>query len=287
MLKSKDQTIERQTEMRRTPGLSTALVIVVLSLLAGGRSAGAQAHPWLEYKGGPVLATFKIYSLYWGQWTPAQIKAQQEYLTGLAAYISGVGAPTGEVPMLTQYGVYKASVATKVVTANPGAKKDLSQTDIVNIIKNNAGKLPAFDAHTLIMVFLGKGSSLTVGKGMGYHHSESNTAFWAAVPQNAGPTLARVTAHEVFEAATDPGDDNSQGSISHHGQESNDGCNSPITLPWHNSSPETDDNWNMKSVGVTVKGSGGSSCVLDQKGTPLRRLTGSSPSVTLYRGKGC
>src|SRR5260370_37935905 len=80
------------------------------------------------------------------------------------------------------------------------------------------------------MVFLGKDSTLTVGKGMGYHHSESNTAFWAAVPLNAGPTLARVTAHEVFEAATDPGDDNSQGWISHNGQESNAGCNSPITL---------------------------------------------------------
>jgi hypothetical protein len=212
--------------MRKPPGLSTALAIVVLSLLSGGRSAWAQEHAPLEDKGGPVLATFKIYPLYWGQWTPAQIKAHQDYLKDLAAYISGVGAPKGEEPMLTQYGVNKASVAA-AVTANPKAAKTLSRDEIVNIIKNNAGKLPAFDAHTLIMVFLGTGSELTAGPGRGYHHSESNTAFWAAVPQNAGPTLALVTAHEVFEAATDPGDDNSKGWITKKGQEAVDGCNSP------------------------------------------------------------
>jgi hypothetical protein len=377
--------------MRRTHGLTTALVIVVLGLISGGRSVWAQAHPPLQYKCGPVLETFKIHPLYWGQWTKAEIDAQQDYLTGLAAYISGDGAPKGKVPMLRQYGVNSASVAAPV-TANPKGAKALSRADIENIIKNNAGKLPAFDAHTLIMVFPGKGSTLTTCTGCGFHASESNTAFWAVVPQNAGPTLALVTAHEVFEAATDPGVNNSQGWISHDGSEAVDKCNSAkfpfITLPFgqipgaaddteggtcsttgyidaqkkfnqisfniatggddlrgdssatasicfpggtrtftlksqsdagwannsdhvktfavsgpdlplsffgsititltsHNSFPETDDNWDIQSVGVTVKGSGGSSCVLDQKGTPLSRLTGSSPSVTLFRGKGC
>jgi hypothetical protein len=177
------------------------------------------------YKGGPVLARFKIYSLYWGQWTPAQIDAQQEYLKNLTAYMSGDDAPKGEVPMLRQYGVNKASVGG-YSTAAPGAAKKLSQQDIVNIMNNNAGKLPPFDIHTLIMVFLGAGSNLTTGKGKGYHHSESNTAFWAAVPLDAGPTLALVTAHEVFEAATDPGDDNSKGWISDNGNEAVDTCNS-------------------------------------------------------------
>ena len=212
--------------MRRTLGLSTSLIIVLLGLLSGGRSVWAQAHPPLEYKCGPVLDRFKIYSLYWGQWTPDQIKDQQDYLKGLAAYISGAGAPKGQEPMLQQYGVNEASVAG-YATANPKAAKSLTKEEIVNIIKNNAEKLPAFDAHTLIIVFPGKGSSLTFGPGRGYHHSESNTAFWAAVPQNAGPTLALVTAHEVFEAATDPADDNSTGWISANNSEAVDQCNSP------------------------------------------------------------
>ncbi|HYX67684.1 MAG TPA: hypothetical protein VE825_01015 [Terriglobales bacterium] len=215
--------------MRKTPGLSTALAIAVLSLLSGGQPAWAQKHPPLEHKGGPVLSNFKIYSLYWGQWTPAQIKAQQAYLKGLAGYISGVGSPKGEEPMLRQYGVKQASV-TGYAKANPKAVKSLSKDEVVNIIKNNAGKLPAFDADTLIIVFLGKGSSLTTGPGRAYHHSESNTAFWAAVPQNAGPTLALVTAHEVFEAATDPGDDNSKGWISANGSEAVDQCSTIVTL---------------------------------------------------------
>jgi hypothetical protein len=215
--------------MRKTPALSTALAIVVLTLLSCGPSAWAQKHPPLEYKGGPVLAKFKIYPLYWGQWTPAAITAQQAYLNGLAGYLSGVGAPKGEVPMLRQYGVNEASVAG-YKTANPKAAKSLSQDEIVQIIKNNAKQLPSFDDHTLIVVFLGKGSSLTAGPGQGYHHSESNTAFWAAIPLNAGPTLALVTAHEVFEAATDPGDDNHKGWISHDGNEAVDLCTSIVDL---------------------------------------------------------
>jgi hypothetical protein len=376
-------------ERRTTSGLSTALVVVVFSLLlSASRPAWAGSHLPLEYRCGPVLETFKIYPLYWGKWTPEQIKAQQEYLKGLTAYISGVGAPKGQEPTLRQYGVNAASVADPPARANPEGEKSLTEQEIENIIKNNARKLPAFDTHTLIMVFLGTGSSLSIGKGKGYHHSESTTAFWAAVPQNAGPSLERVTSHEVFEAATDPGFDQSKGWISADGQEANDGCNSPVTLPFgpiggsadntqggtcsttgyipvqkkfnqisfkivtggddlrgdssatasicfpggaetfalksqsdkgwaensdnvktfsitgparplsffdsttitltsHNSFPETDDNWNIQSVGVTVKGSDGSKCVLDQKGTPLKRLTGSSPSVTLYGGNGC
>jgi|ERR1039458_2457573 hypothetical protein len=379
--------------MPKTPGLSTAFAIVVLNLLSGGRTAWAQPHDPLEYKGGPVLSNFKIYPLYYGAWTPAQIKAQQDYLAGLTAYISGVGAPKGEVPMLTQYGVVGASVA-KEATANPKASGSLTQKELVKIINNNIGKLHAFDTHTLIMVFPGAGSTLPGCTGCGYHASESNTAFWAVVPQNAGPTLALVTAHEVFESATDPADNNTKGMISKNGQEAVDGCNSPIpkfpfislsfgqipgaadntqggacnktgyihapekfnqitfniatgsddlrgdssaivsvsfpgrtetftlksqsdagwsgssdhvktftipgpaeplslfgpitiTLTSHNSFPETDDNWNIHSVDVTVKGSSGSSCVLKQTGNPVSRLTGSGPSVTLYPRKGC
>ena len=377
--------------MPRTPVLLTAIAMIVLGLLSGGTSVKAQAHPPLQYKCGPVLETFKIYPLYWGVWTTAEIDAQQDYLTSLAAYMSGTGAPKGQVPMLRQYGVNSVSVAAPV-TANPKGAKALARTDIENIIKNNAGKLPSFDAHTLIMVFPGKGSTLQGCTGCGYHASESNTAFWAVVPQDAGPTLALVTAHEIFEAATDPGVNNSKGWISHDGSEAVDKCNGPkfpfITLPFgqipgaaddtqggtcsttgyidsqkkfdqvslnivtggddlrgdssatatfcfpggsrsftlksqsdgawdnnsdhvktftitgadlpllffasvtitltsHNSFPETDDNWDIQSVRVTVKGPGGSGCVLDQKGSPLSRLTGSSPSVTLYRGKGC
>jgi hypothetical protein len=54
-----------------------------------------------------------------------------------------------------------------------------------------------------------------------------------------------------------------------------------ITLTSHNSFTETDDNWNIQSVAVTVDGPSGSAVVFNQSGNPLSRLTGSAPSVTL------
>ncbi len=54
-----------------------------------------------------------------------------------------------------------------------------------------------------------------------------------------------------------------------------------ITLTSHNSFGETDDNWNIQSVNITVNGSSESAVVVNQSGDPLARLTGSAPSVTL------
>src|SRR5208282_5088412 len=54
-----------------------------------------------------------------------------------------------------------------------------------------------------------------------------------------------------------------------------------ITLTSHNSFPETDDNWNIQSVDITVNGSSGSATLLNKSNNPLARLTGSAPSVTL------
>jgi len=54
-----------------------------------------------------------------------------------------------------------------------------------------------------------------------------------------------------------------------------------ITLTSHNSLFETDDNWNIQNVWITLNGSGGSTTWLTRSGNPFARLTGSSPSVTL------
>jgi hypothetical protein len=55
-----------------------------------------------------------------------------------------------------------------------------------------------------------------------------------------------------------------------------------ITLTSHNGFLETDDNWNIQSVLVTLNGSAGSTTLLSKSGDPLARLTGSRPSVTLH-----
>jgi hypothetical protein len=61
-----------------------------------------------------------------------------------------------------------------------------------------------------------------------------------------------------------------------------DFSNIVITLTSHNGFLETDDNWNIQSLAVTLNGSGSPVTYLSKSGNPLARLTGSSPSVTLH-----
>jgi hypothetical protein len=55
-----------------------------------------------------------------------------------------------------------------------------------------------------------------------------------------------------------------------------------IRLTSHNGFLETDDNWNIQAVTVTLNSPQGSTTLLAKSGNPLARLTGSSPSVTLH-----
>jgi hypothetical protein len=175
-----------------------------------------------QYHGGPILRNLKIHPLYYGNWSSADITTQQNYLTGLTGYLSGNNKPAGKQPMLWQYGVNAASVA-QAATADPGASpKKLSRDEIVNIIHTNQsnGKLPAFSAERLIVVFLAHGFGVTIKNGGAYHSSESTSSFWAVVPRDAGvgtPAAGSippdpgpfqlVTSHELFEAIADPSDD--------------------------------------------------------------------------------
>ena len=184
----------------------------------------------LQYHGGPVLSSFTIYPLYYGSWTAADITAEQDYLNNLAAYMSGQNAPAGEQPMLKQYGVNQVSVAPYASSGvlavpnkpDPGATSPdpcvaatcLWAGDVRYIIQTNQAlkRLPAYGSETLIVVFPAHGIGLHGCNGCGYHSSNSSTAFWAVVPEDAGAYgelnardgFELVTAHELFEASTDP-----------------------------------------------------------------------------------
>jgi hypothetical protein len=65
--------------------------------------------------------------------------------------------------------------------------------------------------------------------------------------------------------------------------------NVTVTLTSHNGFIETDDNWNIQTINVTLSssGGGGTACLFSGAGNPFVRLTGSGPSVTLNAGSGC
>jgi Bacterial tandem repeat domain 1 len=206
-----------------------AVSIGILAVAVSNSLAWGQSHALLQYNGGRVLRTFRIYPLYYGNWSASDITAQQNYLVGLAGYLSGNGKPDGQQPMLWQFGVNEASVAPAVI-ASPNARPiRLTRSNLLNIVQVNqaSGVLPAFGPATLIMVFPAQGFGLDVCAGCGYHSSESSSSFWSVVPHDAGPSLALVTAHEVFESSIDPAIDNDRG-----WDEAVDGCNSVVDLPF-------------------------------------------------------
>jgi hypothetical protein len=174
-------------------------------MLCGG-AAIAQPHAPLIYHGGPVLEKFRIFPLYYGNWSAADITTQQNYLVALAGYLSGSNAPAGQQPMMRQYGVVSATVAPSA-TSNPAATPvKLTGPDVRNIIHaaQAGGLLPAYSSSTLIMLFPAHGFSLDIVGGCAYHASESLSSIYAVVPEDCGPTLSLVSAHEVFEAAANP-----------------------------------------------------------------------------------
>ena len=211
-------------------------VLAAAALAASARPARADDVRILKYNGGPVLTSFKIHPLYYGKgWTTAMVDAQQSYLTGLAKYISGGFNPANQLPTTKQYGVHSATVAGRQFAGSTVAPKNLTGADIKNIIHaaQNAGTLPAYSSSRLLMVFTATGFRQAPGvcdmsgnPGFcGYHASESTSSFFATVPFDSGPSLAAVSAHEVFEAAMDP-------AINHKGgwDESVDGCSTGFNV---------------------------------------------------------
>jgi hypothetical protein len=225
-------------EIDMQKGLAAAFGIGVLISLSGG--ALAQPHPPLQYQGGPVLQNFEIYPLYFGAWSDADIGAHHEYLVDLAAYMSGDGAPPGQEPVLWQYTGSAIVTVAGAKTTNPGATPHaLTNSELVTIISNaqaaSPPKLPAYGLKRLLMVLPAHGFTLQ-GRpaGSAYHASNSPSQFWAVVPYDSGPNINVVTAHEVFEAATDPSDFNAPlgwigTPLAKNPPEAVDGCNNPLS----------------------------------------------------------
>jgi hypothetical protein len=133
-------------------------------IFTSGLPGWAQSHAPLQYRGGPVLETFRIYPLYYGNWTQSDINAKQSFLQGLAGYISGQNAPPFQQPMMKEYGVNQATLANAVMTTTPFYTVGrLAKADLLNIIHANqiSGKLPPYSPNTLIMISQGGTCSTT------------------------------------------------------------------------------------------------------------------------------
>jgi len=256
--------------MRNAARPSVTFLIGVLSIFAGAQPVWAGTCPGgspspcpLQYHGGPFLETFSIQPLYYGQWTEAEIDAQQTYLTYLAEYMSGKNAPTFQQPMTRQYGVDHVTVAAPktanrsfVCSESSTPTCTLTLANVLQIIADNqaSGNILPFGPHRLIIVFPGLGFSASgggsvCGNGGGCHGSLSTSEFWAVVPQAQEQV---VIAHEVFESAADPAINQFHG-----WDEAVDQCDSApnISLPAFGKTfqvPPTTDNTNGGACSTTA-----------------------------------
>ena len=184
-------------------------------VLAQRGKAPAGIAPMTWSGGGPIISWPELVSLFWGDFTQAQITAMQTYLSDYGRYLQSAGAPPGQKCVVAQYGVQGGSSGVShTVSAQPG---NASEADVQNLITGlqAQGTLPGFAANRLFLVFT-HGMTFT-GYGVdwcGYHSSWGDAQYFALIPYpteggcgSDAPDASwqSITSHEINEAATDPG----------------------------------------------------------------------------------
>lgn len=213
------------------------VLFITASAICGSYcSAEAQSRSELFLQpGGNVLKNFTIYPVFYGDWSSAQEQVKMAglklYLAGIADYLSGTTAPKGYLPTPWQYGVQGAKLSSNIDLASPGkvgpvalcdpdaeahvlctdlngsSKPDIRIRDIITH-EQLLSKLPPTDGKSLVIVFLPSNFILN-NNACNYHSSINSTPAnsYAVVTTDSstgcGPLLGG-TAHEIFEAATDP-----------------------------------------------------------------------------------
>jgi hypothetical protein len=90
-------------------------------------------------------------------------------------------------PVMSQYGVNSATVASAVTTQAPTlSTTNLADSNVTKIIQaaQASGTLQAYQSNRLMIVFLASGLSVQTTGGCAYHNSENSTSFYAVVPKD-------------------------------------------------------------------------------------------------------
>jgi hypothetical protein len=197
----------------RTRWMLTGLTSLIVLTAAAGP---ARAYSPLTFHGGPVMSPV-IYPVFWGDWSSTETNAINNYLTGLAAYLSGTPTTSGQRgvdPVTRQYGVVGATVGSGVTSTNKDGFSTVNEGDVLRKISQlqSQGSLPARGPNRLFAIFL-KGfqySFLGHPGGCAFHSFSSGTYYavmpseWLTNPDGQNCSMQDATSHELMEAATDP-----------------------------------------------------------------------------------
>jgi hypothetical protein len=187
----------------------------------GGESGAGGAH--FVYRGGPVISSVRIITVFWG----ANVANQ----SALDAFY-GTIANSPYIDLLTEYDTPTQSIArgsfqTSYVDPSPpsGAQitDDQIQTELGQLI--DQGAVPQPDANTLFMIHFPSGVTISMQSGLScqqfcaYHSSFAhggNNVYYGIIPDFSGGcsscggepdqwgSTTVVSSHEVAEGITDP-----------------------------------------------------------------------------------
>jgi hypothetical protein len=180
--------------------------------------------PQLTYRGGPLLTSVQVVSVFWGKaWNVAANKATPAKLN---AFFDAI-LTSSLIDQLAEYNTAHAMIghgkrtATATITT-PNVKLNVSDGAVQHFVQQQISvkAVPAPTANTLYFVYLPPGVSVTQGGGKscqvfcGYHSDINASIFYAVMPYPgchgctgalaAFDALTSTSSHELCEAITDP-----------------------------------------------------------------------------------
>lgn len=185
----------------------------------------AAAAPQLTYRGGPLLTSVEVFSIFWG--TAWQDPANVTLITQINSFFDYILA-SPLIDQLAEYNVSGKSVTrgvllgTKTVTTDsPG--KTVTDAAIQQFLQAqiSANTFPAPTPNSLYFLYLPPGTQVTQGGAAsckdfcGYHEATpTNEIFYAVMPfpncsgclggLDTFQALTSTSSHELCEAITDP-----------------------------------------------------------------------------------
>ena len=213
-----------------TPAHGDPIRIVPLSipgelLRPAGVAAPAAAPPQLTYRGGPLLTSVQVFTVFWGQaWNSPPLSDTATQLNGFFDYILSS-------PLIDQLAEYNVSGMTighgqrtgTAVATSPASRRTTSDTAIQHMLQHQIttnATFPQPSANTLYFVYMPPGVSVVQGGSRscqafcGYHNDINGQIFYAAMPYpncngclgslSAFDALTSTSSHELCEAITDP-----------------------------------------------------------------------------------
>lgn len=190
-------------------------------------SAGIAAPPaaQLTYRGGPLLESVKVFTIFWGQvWQAspnsdlaAQINQFFKFVVGstLIDQLGEYNVPGHTIGHGSFIGTVTLTQAVPAHSVTDAAIQQMLQAQI-----NNTASVPMPDANTLYFIYLAPGTAVVQGGSRscqafcGYHDTFGSGIYYAVMPypncsgclggMTALDALTSTSSHELCEAITDP-----------------------------------------------------------------------------------